>query len=64
MANQATGSESGTFGSISYEGNTINIVISDNSLGVIALTSGDGQIECFWDGNQWVCNSVTFGESS
>ena len=59
------GEKSGTFGSVTYEGNVINIHIDSESLGSLALTARDGRIECYWDGNQWVCQSVTFssGES-
>lgn len=57
----ATTNENGSFGSISYDGNTLTIEIAANSLGVIAVTDGHGRIECFWDGTQWVCNSITFG---
>jgi len=57
----------GTFGTVAYTGNNLNIEITPESLGSIALTARDGRIECYWDGNQWVCSSVTFttsGESS
>ena len=52
----------GTFGTISYEtnDNTIHIAIDPAALGDIALTSPTGRIECYWNGVEWVCNSVTF----
>jgi hypothetical protein len=61
---QPAGSESGSFGSVSYDGNTLTIEIASDSLGGIALTSGLERIECFWDGTQWVCNGITFGANS
>ena len=61
---KASSKESGSFGSITSEGNTLTVEIGPNSLGVIALTDGLGRMECFWDGQQWVCNSITFGTTS
>jgi hypothetical protein len=55
-SNQAT--TNGSFGSVSYQGNTLSIDIAPGSLGNIWLTSADAQIQCFWDGTQWVCNSI------
>ena len=57
------GQKSGSFGQVSYEGNNITIEIDSNSIGSLALTSGGGRIECYWDGNEWVCQSVSFGQS-
>jgi hypothetical protein len=54
----------GSFGSITSDGNTLTIEIEDNSLGNVSLTDGSGRMECFWDGTQWVCNDITFGETS
>lgn len=57
------GQSVGSFGSISSQGNTITIEIETETLGSLALTSRDSRIECYWDGNQWVCNSITFSQS-
>ncbi|HEY8224653.1 MAG TPA: hypothetical protein VIG25_05195 [Pyrinomonadaceae bacterium] len=56
------GQHTGSFGTISYDANdpNIHIEIDPAALGDLALTSADGRIECYWDGTQWVCNSVTF----
>ncbi|PWT93299.1 MAG: hypothetical protein C5B55_04785 [Blastocatellia bacterium] len=52
--------KSGSFGTVTYSGNSMNIEIDTDSLGSIALTSGEGRIECYWDGNEWVCQAVSF----
>jgi hypothetical protein len=57
------GQNVGSFGCVSYNSNSITIEIEPNTLGSLALTSGDGRIECYWDGTQWVCNFVTFNQS-
>ena len=57
----ATNPANGSFGSVSHDGTTLTIDIDPNSMGGIALTSGDDMIKCFWDGTQWVCNDLTFG---
>jgi len=57
---KASNKKIGSFGSITSDGNTLTIEINDNSLGTVALTDGSGQMECFWDGTQWVCNSISF----
>ena len=58
---QPTSSESGSFGSVSYDGSTLTIEITSDALGGVQLTSGFDKIECFWDGTQWVCGVITFG---
>lgn len=58
------GEKTGPFGSVCYEGNSINIDILPNTLGSLALTHSGGRIECYWDGNQWVCTSLTFDTQS
>ena len=57
------GQHVGSFGSVNYSGNTITIEIEAETLASLALTSANGRIECYWDGTQWVCNSVTFSVS-
>jgi hypothetical protein len=56
--------KSGTFGTVAYTDNNLNIEITPDTLGSIALTARDGRIECHWDGNQWVCSAVTFSTSN
>jgi hypothetical protein len=55
----------GSFGSITYNNNdaTITIEIDPAALGDLALTSADGRIECYWNGTEWVCNSILFAGS-
>ena len=57
------GQSVGSFGSISYQGNTITIEIETETLGSLALTAPDSRVECYWDGSQWVCNSIGFSQS-
>ena len=54
------GHKSGSYGEIDYNGNHLSIDVDPNTLGAIALTSGHERVECYWDGNQWVCTSVGF----
>jgi hypothetical protein len=56
----------GSFGSISYNNNdtTITIEIDPAALGDLALTSPDGRIECYWNGTEWVCNSILFASGN
>ena len=54
------GEKSGSFGHVSYDGNSITIDIDPSSIGSLALTSGGGRIECYWDGNEWVCQAISF----
>jgi hypothetical protein len=54
------GKNIGSFGSVVSEGNKITIEVDPGSLGDIAVTSAAGRIQCFWDGVQWVCNSIEF----
>ena len=56
--------KTGPFGHVSYDGNSINIAIEPDSLGSLALTHSGGRIECYWDGNQWVCTSISFDTQS
>lgn len=56
--------DNGSFGSVTYDGNSINIEINPDALGSLALTASDGRIECYWDGVQWVCNSIGFASQS
>jgi hypothetical protein len=59
------GHKSGTYGEINYSGNQLTIDIDpNNTLGGIALTSGQERVECYWDGNQWVCTSIGFAGAS
>ena len=58
------GEKIGSYGNVSYEGTTLNIEIDPNSLGSIAIMDGHSRLECFWDGNQWVCQSIGFAGSS
>ena len=53
----------GSFGNVSYDGNTIHIAIDPAALGDVALTSPTGRMECYWNGTEWVCNSITFAGS-
>lgn len=57
------GQRIGSFGSISYQGNTITIEVESETLGSLAITSPDTRVECYWDGSQWVCNSIGFSLS-
>jgi len=59
------GQHTGSFGTISYEpnDNKITIEIDSSALGDLALVSPTGQIKCYWNGVEWVCNSVTFAGS-
>ena len=57
------GEKSGSFGHVTYDGNTLNIEIDPDSLGSIALNDGQGRVECYWDGNEWVCRVIGFGTS-
>ncbi len=57
------GQNVGSFGSISFQGNTITIEIESDTLGSLALTAPDSRVECYWDGNQWVCNAIGFSQS-
>ena len=57
------GEKTGSFGTVTYEGETLNIDITPDTLGGIALTSGDDRIECYFDGTQWVCNTISFGST-
>ena len=53
--------KSGSYGDITYDGTSLSIEIDpNNTLGAIALTSGHERVECYWDGNQWVCQSIGF----
>jgi hypothetical protein len=55
------GHKHGTYGDVNYSGNQLTIDIDpNNTLGGIALTSGQERVECYWDGNQWVCTSIGF----
>ena len=56
------GQNNGTYGDVSYTGNSITIEIEPNTLGSVALTTSDARIECYWDGSQWVCNAVSFNQ--
>jgi hypothetical protein len=61
MGMNPDGNKTGSFGTVTYAGATLNIEINPHTLGGIALTSGDDRIECYFDGTQWVCNSIDFG---
>ena len=45
-------------GTIAYSGPTITIEMnSDECEGVTLTISNGSEIQCFWDGTQWVCTS-------
>ena len=52
-----------SFGNVSYDGNTLHIEIDSSALGDVALTSPNGRMECYFDGQKWVCNSIMFAGS-
>lgn len=56
--------KTGSFGSVTYGGKRLSIESNFSTLGGIALTSGEDRIECYFDGTQWVCNSIDFGPTS
>ena len=64
MGMNPEGNKTGDFGTVEWDGNELKIHIDPDSLGGIALTSGGDRIECFWDGTQWVCNSIDFGANA
>jgi hypothetical protein len=55
----------GLFGAITTDGNKITIEVPSGTdlLGDVAVTSAVGRVQCFWDGTQWVCNSIEFSLS-
>lgn len=57
------GQNAGSFGTIIYDGNKITIEAEPDSLGDVSITTAEGRIQCFWDGVQWVCNSIGFSTS-
>ena len=52
----------GSFANIIYEGNKITVEAEPDSLGDVSVTAELGRIQCFWDGTQWVCNSIFFSQ--
>lgn len=58
------GHKSGSYGEINYNGNHLSIDVDPETLGAIALTTGHERVECYWDGNQWVCQSIGFATSA
>ena len=63
VCNSVSSSQSPTPATISHNGNKITVEAEPGDLGDVALTTRDGRMQCFWDGNQWVCNSVSFIQS-
>jgi hypothetical protein len=61
MGMNPEGNKTGSFGTVEWDGTELIIHIDPHSLGGIALTSGADRIECYFDGTQWVCNSINFG---
>ena len=57
------GHNSGSIGNISYEGNKITVEAEPDSIGDVSITTPFGRVQCFWDGTQWVCNSIGFTQS-
>ena len=57
------GHKSGSYGEIDYNGNHLTIDANTQTIGGFALTSGHERVECYWDGNQWVCTSIGFATS-
>jgi hypothetical protein len=47
-------------GNIRYEGNKITVEAEPDSIGDVSITTAVGRVQCFWDGSQWVCNSIGF----
>ncbi|HJX93016.1 MAG TPA: hypothetical protein VJ372_21150 [Pyrinomonadaceae bacterium] len=55
------GHKNGDFGTIDYTSNNISVAAQPNSLGELTMTSDTGDlVQCFWDGSQWVCNTISF----
>jgi hypothetical protein len=52
----------GSFANIIYDGNKITLEAEPDSLGDVSVTATLGRIQCFWDGAQWVCNSILFSQ--
>lgn len=50
-----------SFGTITITGNKICLEINPGCMGHIAVKSPVELEECFWDGTQWVCNSLSYG---
>jgi hypothetical protein len=56
--------KNGGYGYITYGGNggkNLTVDANDKTIGDLTMTSESGdQVQCFWDGSQWVCNSISF----
>jgi hypothetical protein len=48
---------------IVHDGNKITVEAEPDSLGDVSVTAELGRTQCFWDGTQWVCNSILFSQS-
>jgi hypothetical protein len=61
-----TQSKNGGYGNITYGGNggkNLDVDANPNTLGELTMTSDTGdQVQCFWDGVQWVCTSISFAQ--
>jgi len=57
-------SKNGGYGNISYGGNggkNLTVDANPNTTGNLTMTSETGDlVQCYWDGSQWVCNSISF----
>lgn len=50
----------GSLANIRYDGNKITVEAEPDSIGDVSITTALGRVQCFWDGTQWVCNSIGF----
>jgi hypothetical protein len=61
-----TQSKTGGYGNITYGGNggkNLDVDANPNTLGELKMTSATGEeVQCFWDGVQWVCTSISFAQ--
>jgi hypothetical protein len=57
------GQNTGSIGNIRYDGNKITVEGEPDSIGDVSITTAFGRVQCFWDGVQWVCNSIGFSTS-
>lgn len=53
----------GSIANIVHDGNKITVEAEPDSLGDVSVTAELGRMQCFWDGTQWVCNSIFFSQS-
>jgi hypothetical protein len=56
--------KNGGYGNITYGGNggkNLTVDANPNTTGNLTMTSETGDlVQCYWDGSQWVCNSISF----